>query len=167
MQAVTERGPGWWLLTPLQLPDGRSVLVNRGFVAPEARERVQRPDGEQGVNGLLRLSEPGGGFLRRNDPAARRWFSRDVQAIAAAQGLQAAPYFVDADADPAAPEAWPIGGLTVVQFANNHLQYALTWYALALMVAGAAWMLRPGGRWHAASRGTETGENRAHDAPLG
>ena len=145
VQAVTEQGPGWWLLTPLQQADGRSVLVNRGFVTTEARASAARPAGEVELTGLLRLTEPGGGFLRRNDPAAQRWFSRDVQAIAAARGLaDAAPYFVDADAG---PDAWPVGGLTVVRFHNNHLVYALTWYGLALMVAGAAWMLRPGGRW--------------------
>ncbi len=66
-----------------------------------------------------------------------------MQAIAAARGLSdVAPYFVDADAAPgaAAPTAGPVGGLTVIAFPNNHLVYALTWYGLALMVAGAAWI---------------------------
>ena len=145
VQAVTEQGPGWWLVTPLQQADGRSVLVNRGFVTTGSKALAARPDGELAVTGLLRLSEPHGGFLRRNDPAANRWFSRDVQAIAAARGLaDVAPYFVDADAS---ADPWPVAGLTVVSFHNNHLVYALTWFCLAAMVAGAAWMLRPGGRW--------------------
>jgi surfeit locus 1 family protein len=149
VQAVTEQGPGWWLVTPLQQADGRSVLVNRGFVTTASKAQASRPDGEITVTGLLRLAEPGGGFLRRNDPAGNRWFSRDVQAIAAARGIgNAAPYFVDTDADAqAGPDAWPVGGLTVVSFHNNHLVYAFTWFALAAMVAGAAWMLRRGGRW--------------------
>lgn len=168
VQAVTEQGPGWWLVTPLQRADGRSVLVNRGFVTTESKALASRPDGDVTLIGLLRLTEPRGGFLRSNDPAAGRWFSRDVEAIAAARGLSgAAPYFVDAEADPAAG-AWPVGGLTVVSFHNNHLVYALTWFGLAAMVAGAAWMLRPGGRW--------SGENPPfpasasafpHDAPHG
>ena len=71
----------------------------------------------------------GGGFLRRNDPAADRWFSRDVDAIARAKGLaDAAPYFIDADR---AGDAQPIGGLTVIAFRNPHLTYALTWFAMA------------------------------------
>jgi surfeit locus 1 family protein len=145
VQAVTEQGPGWWLVTPLQQADGRSVLVNRGFVTTEAKALASRPDGDVTITGLLRLTEPRGGFLRRNDPAAGRWFSRDVVAIASARGIpNVAPYFVDADAG---PDAWPVAGLTVVSFHNNHLVYALTWFGLAAMVAGAAWMLRPGGRW--------------------
>ena len=72
------------------------------------------PRGPVTVTGLLRITEPGGGFLRRNDPAAGRWYSRDVAAIAAARGLETvAPYFIDADATPN-PGGLPVGGLTVV-----------------------------------------------------
>ncbi|HWT71187.1 MAG TPA: SURF1 family protein [Oxalicibacterium sp.] len=148
VQAVTELGGGYWLLTPLRTADG-VVLVNRGFVPPDAPVDRAAPDSPTvTVTGLLRISEPKGGFLRDNDPAHDRWYSRDVQAIAQARGLsQVAPYFVDADAKqqtPAEPGGvQPVGGLTVISFHNNHLVYALTWYALALMVAGAlVWILR-------------------------
>lgn len=149
VQAVTELGSGFWVMTPLQQTDGNLVLVNRGFVPPEARDPAARgtpaSTGTVNVAGLLRLSEPGGGFLRKNDPAAERWYSRDVQAIAVARGLavgSVAPFFVDAEASPggtAGRSTWPAGGLTVIAFHNSHLVYALTWYALAAMVAGAAW----------------------------
>lgn len=152
VQAVTDLGSGFWVLTPLRRPDGSIVLVNRGFVPPQARDPATRianaPQGTTVVAGLLRLTEPGGGFLRENDPAGERWFSRDVQAIAAARGLApVAGYFIDAQAAPAGtPRAWPVGGLTVIAFHNNHLVYALTWYALALMVAGAAVYVLRGNR---------------------
>jgi surfeit locus 1 family protein len=157
VQASTELGGGFWVLTPLRLADGRQVLVNRGFVPPERRDRTARGErvstsGERGavtLVGLLRLSEPGGGFMRRNDPAADRWHSRDVAAIAQARGLgDVLPYFVDAEATSAeraqpqlmadADRIWPAAGLTVIRFNNHHLVYALTWYGLALMVAVAA-----------------------------
>lgn len=147
VQAVTERGAGSWLLTPLVTDSGFTVLVNRGFVPPERRERASRaqalPEGTVTVTGLLRLSEPGGGFLRANAPAEDRWHSRDVAAIAAARSLSpVAPYFVDADATPN-PGGFPVGGLTVVRFSDNHLVYAVTWFALAAMVAAAlAFVLR-------------------------
>jgi len=130
-------------MTPWRKADGSGVMVNRGFVPTEdaptrAAHRDKAPPGELTLTGLLRLSEPGGGFLRRNDPAAQRWYSRDVRAIATAQGLtNVAPYFVDADASKPSP-GQPVGGLTVIAFHNNHLMYAITWYTLALMVAGAA-----------------------------
>ena len=132
---------GFWVVTPLRTTSGDVVLVNRGFVPPERRDPATRgegdPQAEVTVTGLLRMTEPKGAFLRTNDPASDRWYSRDVAAIAAARGLsQVAPFFIDADATPNAG-GYPIGGLTVIAFPNNHLIYALTWFALALMLAGA------------------------------
>jgi surfeit locus 1 family protein len=140
VQASTVRGPGWWVLTPLRT-SGRTILVNRGYVP----KRIVRPASTAvvTVTGLLRLSEPRGGFLRSNDPAADRWYSRDVAAIAARRGLgPVAPYFIDADATPRTAPGDPIGGLTVVRFPNSHLVYALTWYGLAAMaIAGFLYWL--------------------------
>jgi surfeit locus 1 family protein len=89
--------------------------------------------------GLLRFSEPGGRLLQANDPAAGRWYSRDVAALAAQQGLTGpvAPYFIDLVATPGAAPIWPRPGLTVLQFRNDHLVYALTWFALAAIMAAA------------------------------
>jgi surfeit locus 1 family protein len=140
VQAVTDLGPGFWVMTPLIAPDGL-LLINRGFVPAERSAPGTRAAGNtaalQTIRGLLRLSEPGGGFLRDNDPAADRWYSRDVTAIASRRGLKAAaPFFIDADATPK-PGGWPRGGLTVIQFRNTHLSYALTWFALAAMAGWA------------------------------
>ena len=147
VDALTELGPGFWILSPLRTESGDLVLVNRGFVPAGARDRAApAPAGTVRVEGLLRLDEPGGRILRGNVPAQDRWFSRDVGAIAAARGLAgAAPYFVDAAYDADAPE-WPRGGMTVVRFRDHHLQYALTWFALALMAAYAAWRVLRGDR---------------------
>lgn len=137
--ATTDLGSGYWVLTPLRTEQGWWLLVNRGFVPPELRGKVPQAAGPQWVTGLLRTTEPGGAFLRHNAPQAGRWYSRDVAAIASAQGLTGAvaPYFVDAQAEQGAPAAWPRAGLTVLRFRNDHLAYALTWFALAAMMAGA------------------------------
>lgn len=152
-QAVTERGAGCWVMTPLRTADGHWLLVNRGFVDDAHRDPATRAAGQVTgpvvITGLLRLGEPGGGFLRRNDPAGNRWYSRDVAAIVVARGLptgRVAPYFLDADTG-STIAGGPVGGLTVVRFANSHLVYALTWYGLALMVLAAIGLvLRPGWR---------------------
>jgi len=144
VQAVTERGAGYWVLTPLET-SGFTLLVNRGFVPKDRREPKARAagnvDGPMTVTGLLRVTEPAGAFLRANDPSANRWYSRDVAAIAKARGLgRTAPYFVDADATPN-PGGYPVGGLTVVRFPDNHLVYALTWFALCALSLFFAWRL--------------------------
>ena len=159
-QAVSELGAGFWVMTPLQLGDGTQVLVNRGFVPqeqraqwlatplpPSASESTSLPE-PVAVQGLLRMAEPNGGFLRSNDPAGQRWYSRDVAAIGRALQLpQVAPFFIDAGLPPprgstpapATDATWPRAGLTVIRFHDSHWVYALTWYGLALMVAGAGW----------------------------
>jgi surfeit locus 1 family protein len=145
--ASTELGPGYWVLTPLRMRDGTLVLINRGFVPTDRRDPATRKAGEIAgeatVTGLLRITEPDGFLLRSNDPSADRWYSRDVAAIAAARGLtDVAPYFIDADAASNGPHS-PVGGLTVISFHNNHLVYAITWYSLALMLAGGtAYVIR-------------------------
>jgi len=177
-QATTALGQGFWVLTPLQLADGNTLLVNRGFIPSDQRSQwqppgaVPSPAGVVAVHGLLRVSEPDGGFLRRNDPAAHKWYSRDVAAIAAVQKLpHIAPFFVDAglpdarlqanpDALSTATDVWPREGLTVVHFSNSHLVYALTWFGLALMVVGAGGLVvRHERRLRAA------GNNTAHATP--
>ncbi|RDL48750.1 hypothetical protein BLJAPNOD_05028 [Ensifer sp. M14] len=139
VQAVPERGAGFWVITPMVVDDHTTILINRGFVPADRRDAAARPEsqlpGAGRVTGFLRMTEPDGGFLRSNDPAASRWYSRDVDAIARAQDLvDVAPYFIDADATPN-PGGLPVGGLTVVSFRNSHLVYAATWYVLALMSA--------------------------------
>jgi surfeit locus 1 family protein len=152
VQAVTDLGAGYWVLTPLKRADGNIILVNRGFVPAERKDAAARPGGnppgELTVTGLLRVSEPGGTLLRRNEPTLDHWYSRDVAAIAASRHLaNVAPYFIDAAAAPNPPPDAPVGGLTVLAFSNNHLSYALTWFALALLTAfGAVLVLRTGQR---------------------
>ena len=149
VQALTDYGAGRWVIQPLATPDG-VVLINRGFSPQDARATASA--GPATVTGLLRLSEPGGGFLRRNDPARDAWYSRDVSAIARSRELGAiAPFFIDADASSTtgSPGA-PRGGLTVVAFPNNHLIYAITWFVLSGMAGWFAWRLA-----RAPERGTD------------
>ncbi len=143
-QAVTDDGPGFWVMTPMRLPDGRTVLINRGF-APKDADVALDAETPATIKGLLRVTEPEGGFLRTNDPATNRWFSRDVAAIGEALDLQnLAPFFIDADG---AGDGYPRGGLTVLRFSNNHLIYALTWFGLTgLCFFGLYLVLRDRGK---------------------
>lgn len=149
VQAVTGLGGGYWVLTPFRTDDGFVVLINRGFVPPDLREPARRAAGQHAgrvaVTGLLRITERQGTLLQSNDPASDLWYARDVAAIAATREIGAtAPYFVDADATPNSG-GYPVGGLTVLAFTNNHLVYALTWYMLAVLLASTAiWMSRHG-----------------------
>jgi len=131
---------GYYLMTPLRLADGAVVMVNRGFVPMELRDpstRPQsRPEGDVTVTGLVRAPETRNAFTPADDPAKNTWFTRDPEAIAKAHNLgRAAPFYVEADAT-ANPGGWPQGGQSRLNLPNDHLQYAFTWFALALCILG-------------------------------
>ena len=136
VMSVSDLGPGWWIITPLETDRGFTVLVNRGFVPNEMKSADSRPAGPETVSlvGLLRVDEGSKGFLRENDPATDSWYAREVAAIAKARGVTGptASYFIDAQSgDGIAADSWPRAGMTVVTFSNSHLVYALTWFGLA------------------------------------
>ncbi|MFG1395560.1 SURF1 family protein [Roseixanthobacter pseudopolyaromaticivorans] len=134
------KGPGFLVLTPLMLADGSAILVNRGFVPEDRRAPERRREGQiEGtvtITGLLRMPEEASWFVPANDPAHNAWFRRDPAEIGAARGLaKVAPFIIDADAT-ANPGGLPQGGETRLSFSNRHLEYALTWYGLAVTLAG-------------------------------
>lgn len=131
--ASTIYGRGYWVVTPLQTDDF-VLLINRGFVTSNKKKGLKPPEGIITLKGLLRLTEPNGSLLQRNVPSQNRWFSRDTAAISEHLGLKkVAPYFMDEEASEKDDRSVPIKGLTVVSFPNNHLQYAITWFALAVL----------------------------------
>ncbi|MEL6915369.1 MAG: SURF1 family cytochrome oxidase biogenesis protein [Pseudomonadota bacterium] len=140
VKAVTDLGLGNWLLTPLDTSD-RVIWINRGFIPQNFAGEIEEPAGPQRVTGLLRITEPEGTLLERNDPEAERWVARDVAVLSETAGLRTESYFIDAD-HLTAPGTFPRGGLTILEFRNNHLSYALTWYAMALLFGGAmVWVI--------------------------
>lgn len=132
-------GPGYEILTPLRLADGGIVIVNRGFAPAELKEPAKRAAGqiagEVTLTGLMRRPETRNSFTPADEPDNNLWFTRDPAALAAHWGLHdVAPFSIDADATPN-PGGWPKGGATVMKIPNNHLSYALTWFALAATLA--------------------------------
>ena len=128
--------PGYWVMAPLRLADGATLLVNRGFVGLDRKDDPRRaaslPAGETAVTGLLRLAETRNPFTPADDPAKGAGYTRDPLAIAAALRLERpAPFSLDEDAHAPAAEGLPAGGATVLDIPNNHLSYALTWFGLA------------------------------------
>lgn len=131
-------GPGYWIVTPFTLTDGGTVFINRGFV-PEGQQAafLDDPNGPAGVvtiTGLLRPAEAVGPFIPAADAAKRVEWVRNPDRLAALVDPSLAPFaplYIDLPANPAG--GLPQGGETVVEFPNNHLGYALTWFGFALI----------------------------------
>jgi surfeit locus 1 family protein len=133
-------GPGYWVFTPAHLTDGGLVMVNRGFVPDGRQDPKSRPDGQisgpMEIVGAMRWPDVPNWFTPNDEPAHNLWFSRDPAAIAAAKGLgPVAPFYIEQEA-PAPPGGLPQPGGLVVTLPDNHLQYALTWFGLAAVLAG-------------------------------
>ncbi|HTW54235.1 MAG TPA: SURF1 family protein [Stellaceae bacterium] len=132
---------GYQVVTPLVMTDGRTMFVNRGFIPLELKDRTKRGAGElsgtQHVIGLMRIppaTKPSF-FLPDNRPDLNLWFWVDLPAMARQDGIaDPVPFYIDADKTPN-PGGWPKGGVTRLDLPNNHLQYAITWFALAVALA--------------------------------
>jgi surfeit locus 1 family protein len=132
-------GPGYFVMTPLELASGANVIVNRGFVPLEKKDpatrRAGQVEGTVTVTGLLRMPDEANCFAPGNDPAKDSGYRRVPSEIARARGIErVAPFTVDADSTPN-PGGLPQGGATRVSFPNNHLQYVVTWFGLAFSLA--------------------------------
>lgn len=156
---VQEEGPGYWVFTPARLADGSVVIVNRGFVPEGRQDPKSRPQSEiagpVSIVGALRWPDDRHWFTPKDEPANNLWFSRDPAAIAAAKALgPVAPFYVEQES-PAPPGGLPQPGKLVVSLPDNHLQYALTWYGLALVLAGTfvSWALSSRGEKKAGGGG--------------
>jgi len=128
-------GVGYYVMTPLKLANGATVIVNRGFL-PEAMkaEAARGPQGETKIVALMRASERRNLFTPADDPARGVFYTRDVEGLAAALKLGVhAPFTLDAEAG---PDPLPEGGETRLTFVNNHLGYAFTWFGMAAALAG-------------------------------
>ena len=147
VKAVTELGPGFWVMTPLSVEgqQPKQVWINRGFVPQKFKSQKHwvLPTQDKPLIGLLRITEPKGTYLEKNNAKNNKWFSRDIKALSKHAELDnAAPYFIDLENSSKNPD-WPRAGLTILKFRNNHLPYALTWYSMALLLTLASiWVAR-------------------------
>ena len=139
LYAVSDGTPGWHVITPLETTEGAVVLVDRGFVPDAFKEPSSRAQGEindeVAVTGLARVPDTQGPFIPDNELAENRWFWRDLDAMSKsmfpAGAPDTAPFILEAERSDI-PGGWPLGGQTRLDLPNNHLQYALTWFLLAL-----------------------------------
>ena len=136
---VFTTGPGgapvYHVVTPFVLDDGRTMLVDRGYVLTTMRDPSTRLSGEivgkRTIVGVWRTPDASGSFTPKPDLAHRVWYARDLAGIAKTGHVTlASPVIVEADATPN-PGGWPKGGQTVVDLPNDHLQYAIIWFTLA------------------------------------
>jgi surfeit locus 1 family protein len=133
------QGTGYWVFAPARLAGGSIVVVDRGFIPLEAKDVARRappPRGIVDIVGVMRWPETRGIFTPADEPQNNIWFLRDPDAMAKAHKWQAvAPFYIEQEA-PVPEGGLPKPGKLTVNLPDNHLQYAITWFGLALGLAG-------------------------------
>ena len=134
--------PGYFVFVPAKLPDGETVVVNRGY-APMDR-KAEPASGTVEIAGYVRWPETPGWFVSEHDAAGDIWFVRDPAAMAKLRGWGAvAPFYIDQEG-PVPPGGLPKPGPLAVKLRNDHLGYAITWFGLAASLAAVflGWAIR-------------------------
>lgn len=128
-------GIGYLIFAPFTLQDGRKVIVNRGFVpSPLKDATADRPGGAASFEAIARVPETPGALDATNDVAANIWFTRDTAAMAdLAGGGDYLPVYLEKLGE-TGEDDWPKPGAAKVTLVNNHLDYALTWFGLAVVL---------------------------------
>jgi surfeit locus 1 family protein len=134
---------GLQVVTPLVTDDGRIVLFDRGWIPQETKDPARRAPGQvQGrveLTGIVRRNQERRQFAPENVPDRNVWFHVDVPLMRSMAGGKPDPkldaFFLEADAA-ANPGGVPVGGQTRLDIPNDHLQYAITWFLIALAMAG-------------------------------
>jgi surfeit locus 1 family protein len=125
--AQTHNGDvGVVVVAPLLMDDGRLLLVNRGWVPDAKRDAIGRGEGPVRLEGLVRMPPQPNAFTPENRPEEEQWYRIDPAAMA---GDEALPFYLEATT--VDPGVWPLPRQRALSLRNDHLQYALTWFALA------------------------------------
>jgi surfeit locus 1 family protein len=132
-------GPGYWVFAPARLAGGGEIVIERGFVPESLKEPRKRAAGELNspidMVGFMRWPETPTWFTPPADPAHNLWFARDHRLMAVARNWgDVAPFYIDLER-PEPPGSLPHPGPLEVHLPDDHLQYAITWFGLAAVVA--------------------------------
>ncbi|HET9147671.1 MAG TPA: SURF1 family protein [Acetobacteraceae bacterium] len=125
---------GGQLIMPLKRPDGRVMLVDLGWVEGRSPKPFPVPDGLVQVSGFLEPPNRPGLFSARDNPARRVFYTLDPRAIGRALGLSGVEDFTLMMLGPRPVAGGPIPAAALPHPPNNSLQYALTWFGLAMVL---------------------------------
>jgi surfeit locus 1 family protein len=126
--SIKDVGPGYRIIAPFELSDGRTILLDRGFVRDSAKDTA-RTTGPLSVTGNLHWPNEVDSYTPAPDPATNTWFARDVPALAQALGTDPVLLIARTTSEPA-PTVTPLP-VDSAGIPNDHLQYAITWFSLA------------------------------------
>ena len=138
-----QAGAGYRVISALDT-GARRLLVDRGFVADDA-DLPPPPEGAVTITGNLHWPDDRNSSTPENDVEGNIWFARDIAQMADVLGTE--PLLLvarETSFDDAPVEPLPVDSSAIP---NDHLQYAVTWFLLALVwLAMTGYFLMKGAR---------------------
>lgn len=131
-------GAGYRIISPFETEAGRLLLLDRGFIKIDGEMRAP-PTGPVEVTGNLHWPDDRNSSTPENDLAENMWFARDIGQMAEVFGTEPLLVVVR-EMSPGDTGATPLP-VDTSGIPNDHLEYAITWFSLAVLWAAMTGLL--------------------------
>ncbi|KAG4305989.1 hypothetical protein PORY_000899 [Pneumocystis oryctolagi] len=138
---IFEGKNGYNVITPMEIDDGCSCLINRGWIPFDMADQSKRTEGLSNkkvtIQGLIRLPPKNNLFTPSNKPELKKYYHIDIKQMS--ESTRSQPIYIEQILEDdfimaafLATKGSPIGKIARLQIRNNHLEYMFTWYTLSV-----------------------------------
>ncbi len=132
LYSLNENGkPGYDVITPFETANKENILVNRGWIKKEMKDKLPSITSSNDITGMLRKANRKNLFTPDNDLKKNIWFYvdlKDIENITGKKFNEFIVYLEDKNIDIPKPKKISI------DLPNNHLKYAITWYSISISI---------------------------------
>ena len=126
--------PGYDVITPFTTNNNENVLVNRGWIKKELKGNSKintKKESDQEIIGLMRKIYKPNIFKPANDVQKNIWFSINLDDLKEITGKQFSEFVIFLEDKQVKS---PLPKKISIEVPNNHLKYAITWYAISISI---------------------------------
>tara|TARA_Y100000590_G_scaffold144588_2_gene166219 strand:- start:34 stop:687 length:654 start_codon:yes stop_codon:yes gene_type:complete len=132
LYSLNQKGvPGYDVITPFQTTNKENVLINRGWIQKDKKNKLPMISTLTDITGMLRMANRRNIFTPENDIKENIWFYLNSEDIEKSTGMKFSNYIVYLeDKNIKIPQPKKI----TIDLPNNHLKYAITWYSISISI---------------------------------
>ena len=140
MPALSKNGNnGFHIIVPMEVEKKKLILFDTGWVPLAKKEKNKRLNNlikeKKIFTAVIRLPGRKGYFQPDNDNIKNFWFFVEPKLMEETISMKLENRFY-LEAVDNGPNGYPLGNQTRIYLRNNHLQYAITWFLIALSLIG-------------------------------
>jgi surfeit locus 1 family protein len=134
-KAMAPEKEGYYLLTPFQTTNGKIIMITRGWFAAKNKTKINITNTEfdKEITAIILPLERKKLFIPDNDLKNNTWFTLEHKQMMDSLGLNLENfYLVQIGPQDLPSQIIPINPDSLIMIKNDHLEYALTWFSLAI-----------------------------------